>query len=273
MQDVMQKFRAICAAATEHELKLHHYYTNLIAQLQTSHSTSTLLDSTTLSTLLTRLSVLIRAALRNLNGEDDPGFELPQSSDLNKTIEAIASSSSWLGDQGSGGGYSGTQGRRDWALEREGEISRLEEENRMLRDMLGISNDVDLAQMTAEAVEQARKEDREARERDEQMVMASKPPASPPREPLSRSASSPAVNTERLSLSPTSSKTSLPGTSPPTPDKITSPTAPLSSLFLRAKTNATTAITKEEDGPTSPTTSRRSSLEGRQMAPEKPEAV
>lgn len=267
MQDVMQKFRAICAAATEHELKLHHYYTNLIAQLQESHSTTTLLDSTTLSTLLTRLSVLIRAALRNLNGEDDPGFELPQSSDLNKTIEAIANSS-WLGDQGSGGGYSGTQGRRDWALEREGEISRLEEENRMLRDMLGISNDVDLAQMTADAVEQARKEDREAREREE----LTRVPASPPREALSRSASSPAMNRERLSLSPTSSKTSLPGSSPPTPDKVTSPSAPLTSLFLRAKTNPTTAITKEEDGPTSPTTSRRSSLEGRQLAPEKPEA-
>lgn len=42
---------------------------------------------------------------------------------------------------GSSGGYFGTEGQGDWALEREMEIQRLEEENRALREMLGIATD------------------------------------------------------------------------------------------------------------------------------------
>lgn len=42
---------------------------------------------------------------------------------------------------GASGGYSGTEGRADWALEREMEILRLEEENRSLREMLAIAEE------------------------------------------------------------------------------------------------------------------------------------
>lgn len=50
----------------------------------------------------------------------------------------------WLGDQGVSGGYSGkSMARLDWSIEREGEIIRLEEENRLLREMLGVSKDVE----------------------------------------------------------------------------------------------------------------------------------
>lgn len=229
-------------AATQHELSLHAYYTSLIAQLQSSHSSSTLLDSTTLSTLLVRLSGLIRAALRSVNGEEtseedkeylgdfvnqmgEDGKEevgesagaLPEGlirmlSGLEKvgkvtnganieegkiarsepdevksapiertsTIEsefpptnAAASSSTlsrtqirlpsvatlnnnnkgtigrWMGDVGTSGGYHGNEGRADWAIEREEEILRLEEENKMLRKLLGV--DLDLAGMKDDA--------------------------------------------------------------------------------------------------------------------------
>lgn len=60
-------------AATKHELSLHHYYTTLLHNLRTAQSSEKLLDSTTLSTLLQRLSTLIRLALRSVNGEDDMG--------------------------------------------------------------------------------------------------------------------------------------------------------------------------------------------------------
>lgn len=43
---------------------------------------------------------------------------------------------------GSSGGYIGTEGQSDWAIEREMEIMRLEEENASLRQMLSISEEV-----------------------------------------------------------------------------------------------------------------------------------
>ncbi|WVQ81282.1 hypothetical protein IAT38_003405 [Cryptococcus sp. DSM 104549] len=42
---------------------------------------------------------------------------------------------------GTSGGYAGTEGQPDWALEREMEILRLEEENRALREMLCIAEE------------------------------------------------------------------------------------------------------------------------------------
>ena len=44
-------------------------------------------------------------------------------------------------DEPGAGGYPGTEGRQDWALERECEISRLEKENQELRRMLGIDDE------------------------------------------------------------------------------------------------------------------------------------
>lgn len=139
----------------------------MLQQLQTTHSTSALHDSTTLSTLLQRLSTLIRAALRTVNGEDEefehPGFEMsvtdvekpysladvladiqniPTSSPINRPRTGTATQNRWLGDQGVSGGYAGkSMARLDWSIEREGEIIRLEEENRLLREMLGVSKD------------------------------------------------------------------------------------------------------------------------------------
>lgn len=63
-----------------------------------------------------------------------------------RTAGTRRSHAKWLGDQGVSGGYSGkSMARLDWSIEREGEIIRLEEENRLLREMLGVSKDVDPA--------------------------------------------------------------------------------------------------------------------------------
>jgi hypothetical protein len=45
---------------------------------------------------------------------------------------------------GSSGGYIGTEGHPDWAIEREMEIMRLEDENASLREMLSIANEIQI---------------------------------------------------------------------------------------------------------------------------------
>lgn len=47
---------------------------------------------------------------------------------------------------GSSGGYYGTEGQSDWAMEREMEIQRLEDENKALREMLGIAEEAAAAE-------------------------------------------------------------------------------------------------------------------------------
>lgn len=53
--------------------------------------------------------------------------------ELHMLIEAL--------DEKGSGGYAGTEGREDWALERECEITRLEQENEELRRLLGVDPD------------------------------------------------------------------------------------------------------------------------------------
>ena len=49
---------------------------------------------------------------------------------------------------GSSGGYIGTEGQSDWAIEREMEILRLEEENASLRNLLSISEEIPVPEET-----------------------------------------------------------------------------------------------------------------------------
>lgn len=137
---------------------------------------------------MTRLSTLIRSALRSANGEDADADAILNDA-LTAANEAPAPAVSPAADSrspsphssptrpasaggvprvprvprrqgfpgflpGSSGGYFGTEGHGDWALEREMEIQRLEEENRALREMLGIAE---------EAVEPAPQLDEEAK--------------------------------------------------------------------------------------------------------------
>ena len=197
-------------ATTKHELSLHHYYTSLLHSLRTAQSSQQLLDATTLSLLLQRLSTLIRLALRNVNGEEDydngqtreewellgaaaasiegleigigvsPMTENPEdmgspsksipglpSTARSSSVSSVCTSQSvmpagqpprtpsslgydaWHGNMTPSGGYPGTFGRRDWALEREGEIIRLTAENKALREMLGVDEDVDVEALIA----------------------------------------------------------------------------------------------------------------------------
>lgn len=78
----------------------------------------------------------------------------------------------WLGDQGVSGGYSGkSMARLDWSIEREGEIVRLEEENRLLREMLGVSKDVEPATL----VQQFESKDGKALEAETKLEQPDKP--------------------------------------------------------------------------------------------------
>lgn len=108
-------------------------------------------DSANISQPLQRLAHYLRGLLRSMAGEDpedprfqnmDPdydgsGFGLEDLKDLESLLDA-------LDEQG----YAGLEGRQDWAVEREAEISRLEKENEELRQRLGI----DAANMAEKAI-------------------------------------------------------------------------------------------------------------------------
>jgi hypothetical protein len=163
-------------ASTQHDLSLHSYYTSLLQTLQTAHSSAHLHDNASLSLLLHRLSTLLRSALRALGGEDaeiDLETHIPgllaisgstgQSGDIHSDSAGSSPISPrshvsfgpksilrkgpqrppvWQGSMpGASGGYIGTGGQGDWAMEREMEVLRLEEENASLREMLRIAQD------------------------------------------------------------------------------------------------------------------------------------
>jgi len=91
---------------------------------------------------LHRLSRYLRGLLKTMAGEDyDPyqngeadydgmGIDPSDLEELASLLEAL--------DEKGAGGYVGLDGRQDWALERECEISRLEKENLELRRLLEI---------------------------------------------------------------------------------------------------------------------------------------
>ncbi|WVW79406.1 hypothetical protein I302_101375 [Kwoniella bestiolae CBS 10118] len=176
LETVMGKFRGVAHSSQQHDLSLHSYYTSLLQTLQTAHSSAQLHDSTSLSLLLTRLSTLLRSALRSMGGEDSdndlanlPGLlnlvshpatiseisSSPKSttSNLKPFPKAPTKPSHFPGFiPGQSGGYNGTEGQSDWALEREMEILRLEEENKSLRELLNISQDLKIPSVSAEEV-------------------------------------------------------------------------------------------------------------------------
>lgn len=122
LETVMSKFRTHAHAAQQHELSLTRHYELLLLSRETSLLSSDLAASTAYSHSLTRISELLRAALRTAGGEL-PEDEIP--------------SEFRHGDRESGGYLEGG-GIDDWALERESELARLEFENQELRRMLGI---------------------------------------------------------------------------------------------------------------------------------------
>ncbi|KAF7337595.1 hypothetical protein MSAN_02232800 [Mycena sanguinolenta] len=138
LDTVMAKFRNHALATQQHELNLTRHYEALLLTRETQNLSLDLASGTDLARSLQHVSQLLRAMLRSMAGEDtdlqnpdaeyDSGFIDP--SDLEALVNAL--------DQPGQPGYSGTDGREDWAFERECEISRLEQENAELRRLLGI---------------------------------------------------------------------------------------------------------------------------------------
>ncbi|KAG9015463.1 hypothetical protein FRB94_000068 [Tulasnella sp. JGI-2019a] len=147
LETVMSKFRSQAHAAQQHELTLTRHYESLLLSRETSVLNQDLTTSTKLSASLSRLSSLIRKAIRANAGEDpeetEP-FSLPDNMIDPVTGELVLPGSS----QGSSmiptrnsqdSDYPVSLGDgEDWAIERESEINRLEKENEELRKLLGI---------------------------------------------------------------------------------------------------------------------------------------
>ncbi|KAJ7597303.1 hypothetical protein C8J56DRAFT_919714 [Mycena floridula] len=138
MDTIMTKFRNHALAAQQHELTLTRHYEALLLARESQGVSSDLTFSTNTSHSLQRLCVHLRNLLRSMAGESpspdiDPDYEVynpyVDPAELFALIDALNE------------GYPGSEGREDWAIERESEISRLERENQELRTMLGIDND------------------------------------------------------------------------------------------------------------------------------------
>ncbi|KAF7347479.1 hypothetical protein MVEN_01504100 [Mycena venus] len=143
LETVMAKFRNHALATQQHELNLTRHYEALLLTRETQNLSMDLASGTDLARSLQRVSQLLRGMLRSMAGEDtdlpnpDPDYDGGESgvgfvdpSDLEALVNAL--------DETGQPGYTGTEGREDWAFERECEITRLEQENAELRRLLGI---------------------------------------------------------------------------------------------------------------------------------------
>ncbi|KAF5355758.1 hypothetical protein D9756_003704 [Leucocoprinus leucothites] len=144
METIMTKFRNHAAAAQQHEHTLARHYETLI---QTRESQSIAADVTANTVMLQsvhRLSHHLQSLLRLMAGEevegdsssspppDDPN-SLPQEiEELQRLLQALEEQAD---------ADFGELGRQDWALQRECEIRRLEEENVVLRKALEIDRE------------------------------------------------------------------------------------------------------------------------------------
>ncbi|KDR85558.1 hypothetical protein GALMADRAFT_132240 [Galerina marginata CBS 339.88] len=152
MDTIMSKFRNHALAAQQHEFTLTRHYEALLTSRDSQTLSSDLTINPNMAQSLQRLSHYLRGLMKTMAGENydpyqnvDPdydglGIEAVDLQELTTLLESL--------DERSTAGYPGTEGRQDWAIERECEISRLEQENEELRQMLGI----DEANMTARGV-------------------------------------------------------------------------------------------------------------------------
>ncbi|KAJ7897298.1 hypothetical protein B0H14DRAFT_400135 [Mycena olivaceomarginata] len=137
LETVMAKFRNHALATQQHELNLTRHYEALLLTHETQNLSMDLASGTDLARSLQRVSQLLRGMLRSMAGEDtylNPETESPSNFVDPADLEALLSALDEPGQPG----YAGTEGREDWALERECEITRLEQENAELRRLLGI---------------------------------------------------------------------------------------------------------------------------------------
>ncbi|KAI0692955.1 hypothetical protein BC835DRAFT_1097849 [Cytidiella melzeri] len=124
MDTIMGKFRSHTAAAQQHELTLTRHYEQLLLPRESAFTQSDLALNVNVTTSLQHLSENLHALLHSMAGEDPLGVQKEgEPINLEETEELLDR----LLDN-----------REDWAMERENEITRLEQENEALRKLLGI---------------------------------------------------------------------------------------------------------------------------------------
>ncbi|KAI0348132.1 hypothetical protein BDW22DRAFT_1320468 [Trametopsis cervina] len=127
METIMGKFRNHAAAAQQHELTLTRHYEQLLVSRDNASMQSSVSSNAAVAASLQRLSEGLRGLLHSLAGED-------QSTSSQEGGSSILEESTELLDRLLGN-------REDWAIEREAEITRLEDENEALRKLLGIDKE------------------------------------------------------------------------------------------------------------------------------------
>ena len=116
-------------ASQQHELTLARHYESLIMARESSLMQADMSNNTAVAESLTQLAKNLRSLLRSLNGEDPEPSDQPADQQAGTPPENAAHEDELL---------DGLLGRDDWALEREAEIARLNQENEELRKLLGI---------------------------------------------------------------------------------------------------------------------------------------
>lgn len=142
MESIMTKFRSHAVAAQQHELTLTRHYENLLITRENASFQSDISSNASVGTSLDRLSQYLRALIKSLAGKEPEPIsrdEFPSVSSYppqpyaSIESEAEPSDSELLEEL--------LANQEDWAVDRESEISRLEQENEELRKILGIDQD------------------------------------------------------------------------------------------------------------------------------------
>ncbi|CAE6384934.1 unnamed protein product [Rhizoctonia solani] len=161
LETVMTKFRNQAHAAQQHELNLTRHYETMVLQLQAQTQAVVLNASTNHSQAVSRLSNLLRLLLRSFNGEDatfDPATlpdpralcdpTHPEHAKALELLEKLPAGETPASDSND---PDEADARSDWALEREIEICRLEQENDTLRRLLAIHTGQPLPEGTSDS--------------------------------------------------------------------------------------------------------------------------
>ncbi|KIM62099.1 hypothetical protein SCLCIDRAFT_846263 [Scleroderma citrinum Foug A] len=125
LERIVSAFRTRARDVQEHELALIRYYESKLLAKESENLLRTLTTSTAESASLGRISDALRNMMRMLDGEDSPPATVSSSPDIthNTNVEQFEF------DAGS---------MKDSSLQQDVELARLEQENAVLRRMLGL---------------------------------------------------------------------------------------------------------------------------------------
>ncbi|KAG6337315.1 hypothetical protein ID866_1777 [Astraeus odoratus] len=126
LESVMSAFRTRARDVQEHELALIREYESKLLARESENLHRALISSTTESASLGRISSALRTLMRVINGEEGPTREV-SSSPLSRSSMMGVEEEEFNGET-----------KEDKALEQEIELARLEQENAILRRMLGL---------------------------------------------------------------------------------------------------------------------------------------